>query len=124
MKTFSTILFHYRSLISFLSLVIMLWAAHAPQIYNMEADAKNLEFAEALESPRQEQDPAPNYEFKLVTYQAVLPMIYASLPVIHYLIFKLEKVKAAFNEEVKTFQLPFLSYFNTLFRLIISPNAP
>lgn len=63
-------------------------------------------------------------EYKFVAYEAVLPLLHANLTPLQCSFTQITIMVVRAVEEVGTFHIPFISYFNTLFRLIISPNAP
>lgn len=113
-----------RSIIGMLSVLIVFFATcvdqHTPA-YLGESEAG----ATSDELPSDEQeDQGSSADYKLMAYEAVLPLLQANFSPLQYTVFKVTVVIENIVEEERVFHLPFISYFNTLFRLIISPNAP
>lgn len=80
--------------------------------------------SKAIDDASQEDQKSDREEYKLMAYQAVLPLLHANLSPLQCTFTKITLTIVRVLEEESTFHLPFISYFNTLFRLIISPNAP
>ncbi len=110
-----------RSVVGFLTLLLMFCATfgdgHSYAFsYDVEVVPSNVADGTDQESDRE--------EYKLMAYEAVLPLLHASLTPIQCTFTHITIVVVRVVEEVSTSPIPFISYFNTLFRLIISPNAP
>lgn len=123
MKDFSTKHMFHRTIIGLLSILII-WSATFGNHSAFVSKVENKATKEAVNSPNSDPDKGTGETFKIVAYEAVIPLVHANVAVLLYFF---TKVQLTFNrciEVEKEFHLPFISYFNTLFRLIISPNAP
>ena len=114
-----------RSIIGILSLLIVFFATcgnthTSPYLNNTDTVAT----PDSASTKNQEDQEGDQEVFKLVAYEAVLPLLQANFLPLQYTVFKVAIQIVNTVEEERTFPLPFISYFNTLFRLIISPNAP
>lgn len=112
-----------RTIIGILSLLIV-WLATFGNQSSFEGSMDNDVDVPVAEIPVSDQDESSQDAFKIVAYEAVIPLVHASVSVILYCFIKIQSIFETFTEVETEFELPFLSYFNTLFRLIISPNAP
>lgn len=123
MKYLSTKHVFYRVTIGLLSMLII-WLASFGNHSSFVNKVKNEKVVETVNLPDNGQENSPEETFKIVAYEAVLPLIHANVSVLLYFFTKIQLTFDVFIEVEEEFQLPFISYFNTLFRLIISPNAP
>jgi len=110
----------YRTITGCFLILLVLFSAYSPGKYTAMED----NIPHDLDAFEGEHENNSDEDFKIVAYEAVLPVVHANLSVAQFIFFTLEVVFSTFIEMEESFHLPFISYFNTLFRLIISPNAP
>lgn len=115
-------MFH-RVIIGILSMLII-WLASFGNHSSFVSKVENEKVIGVVNLPDNNQENSSEETFKIVAYEAVLPLIHANVSVLLYFFTKIQLSFEILIEVEKDFQLPFISYFNTLFRLIISPNAP
>lgn len=114
---------YQRSIIGILSLLII-WIASFGSQFQI---ADSFEVQSAIEDQQvadDEKQTAPEESLKIVAYEAVLPLIHANVATVACFFIKLQVTLDPVIEGDCEIVVPHLSYFNTLFRLIISPNAP
>ena len=114
-----------RAVVGFLTLLLMFSATfgdgHSYAFGHTDAAIVPSQTADGTDQENQESE---REEYKLMAYEAVLPLLHANLSPIQCSFTQVTLVVVHVVEEVGTFHIPYISYFNTLFRLIISPNAP
>lgn len=114
-----------RSIIGMLSVLIVFFATCGNKHTASFMEEKNVvALCDELTGDEQEDQNNNPVEYKLMAYEAVLPLLQANFSPLQYTFFKITIIIENVIEEERVFHLPFISYFNTLFRLIISPNAP
>lgn len=114
---------YQRSIIGILSLLIIWIASFGNDIrtsVNNDAEAPVAD----IHASDDEKQKSSEESLKIVAYEAVLPLIQANVTTIAYFFIKLHVTLDHLVEGERDFVVPHISYFNTLFRLIISPNAP
>ena len=114
-----------RAVVGFLTLLLMFSATFGDGHFIAFSDTE----IEIVPSPTAdgangEDQNGEREEYKFVAYEAVLPLLHANFAPLQCTFTQITIVVVRVVEEVGTFHIPFISYFNTLFRLIISPNAP
>lgn len=114
---------YQRSIIGILSLLIIWLASFGSQIQNgIDVDEKAP--VADIHTSNDDKQTEPESSLKIVAYEAVLPLIQANVTTISYFFIKLQVILDHVMEGESDFVVPHISYFNTLFRLIIAPNAP
>ncbi len=114
---------YQRSIIGILSLLIIWIASFGSQLQRDIDVVENTPVAD-VHTPNDEKQTGPESSLKIVAYEAVLPLIQANVTTIAYFFIKLQVTLDHVVEGESDFVVPHISYFNTLFRLIIAPNAP
>lgn len=114
---------YQRSIIGILSLLII-WIASFGSQFQPAIDGGEAVAVADVHASDDEKQTAPETSLKIVAYEAVLPLIHANVTSIAYFFIKLHITLDHVIEVESDFVVPHISYFNTLFRLIISPNAP
>lgn len=114
-----------RSVIGALSILIVFFATCANQQVISFHNGDDVVAVEGLPGSDQgDQKDTPQKEYKIRAYEAVLPIVQATFSSLQCFFFETQPITEDFTEDERVFDLPFISYFNTLFRRIISPNAP
>lgn len=114
-----------RAVVGFLTLLLMFSATFGDGHFFAFPDTDiEVVASQAADGTNQEDQENGREEYKFVAYEAVLPLFHANLAPLQCTFVQITVVVVHAVEEVGTFHVPFISYFNTLFRLIISPNAP
>lgn len=113
-----------RAVVGFLTLLLMFSATFGEGHFIAFADTEIEIVPSPTAEPNGDEKEGEREEYKFVAYEAVLPLLHANLTPLQCSITQIAIIVVRTVEEVGTFHIPFISYFNTLFRLIISPNAP
>lgn len=113
-----------RAVVGFLTLLLMVSATFGEGSFIVLPDT-DIEIAtsQTADANGEEQDNQKE-EYKYVAYEAVLPLLHANLTPLHCTFTQVTIIVVRAVEEIGVFEIPHIPYFNTLFRLIISPNAP
>ena len=114
---------YQRSIIGILSLLII-WMASLGNEFQVSVNSEAESPVADIHASDDEKQNSSEESLKIVAYEAVLPLIQANVTTIAYFFIKIHVTLDHVIEGESDFVVPHISYFNTLFRLIISPNAP
>jgi len=114
---------YQRSIIGILSLLIIWIASFGSQFPVVDNEMVQTAVVDRQVADDEKQT-NPEESLKIVAYEAVLPLIHANVATVACFFIKFHIALDPVIEGESDIVVPHISYFNTLFRLIISPNAP